>query len=380
MLTVQRTKKLRRLNSLLFCVILSACSEPTEQAQSQANDQSANYYHSAHIETISPSSSYDIDRNYIGKVVSKQLASVSFEYAGKVTKVYVDSGDIIKQGQLLAELNTELLAIKQQEIAATIAQLNAQAELNRLNLSRIYDLNIKGYSSRQALDELETEKKVITADLSRQQANIANIKYQMSRAKLHAPFGAIISTRAIAEGENFSPNQTAFELIKQSHHEVSVGVPVSVASRLKVGQTLSVTLDKQVLPATILVIGKQVNNISRTVELRLELSQKSPFYNGQMAQVNIKQKIPQAGFWLPLSALTDGVRGQWNVFQVTPKVNDLYTISATTVAVKYSTLDAAYITGLPLVPVDIIVAGVHRYVPKQIVKRAEQVAMKEQAL
>lgn len=368
----QHAKQLFTLYGLALSIaLLTACSK-NKQETTQLNNQEVNYHHSADIQSISPSNSYDIVRKYIGKIVSKQLTSLSFEYAGKVSKVYVDSGDVITKGQLLAEFDTELLTIKRREIAATIAQLNAQAELNRLNLTRINDLNTKGYSSKQALDELETEKKIINADISRQQANIATVEYQISHAKLYAPFDAVISTRLVAEGENFVPNQTAFELIKQTQYEVTVGVPVNVASDLIIGQKLKVTLNKQTWVAKILVIGKQVHKVSRTVELRLALNQAANFYNDQLVQVNIKQRIAQAGFWLPLSALTDGVRGQWNVYQVTATQDDLFTISATTIEVKYSTLDAAYITGLPLIPLEVIASGVHRYVPRQIVKRASK--------
>ncbi len=368
MLKLQYAKIITSVVSFLFTLtLLSACSKSAEVAKEENS-----YHHSADIQTISPSMSYDITREYIGKVVSKQLTSLSFEYAGKVSKVYVDSGDSVSEGQILAEFDTELLAIKRQEIQATIAQLYAQAELNRLNLSRIDKLSTKGYSSKQAVDELETEKKIIKADLSRQKANIASIDYQISATKLHAPFDAVINTRAINEGENFNANQAAFELIQQAHHEISVGVPVHVASRLVVGQAVTVTLNNQTLSTKLLVIGKQVHEISRTIELRLALAQQTNFYNGQLAQVQIKQNIAQTGFWLPLSALTDGIRGQWNVYQVTKTANELFVISATTVEVKYTTLAAAYITGLPLAPQDIIVAGVHRYVPRQIVKRATE--------
>ncbi|MGB1263405.1 MAG: efflux RND transporter periplasmic adaptor subunit [Cognaticolwellia sp.] len=349
----------------LMVTLLSACSKPK-----QAIKATVDYHHSADIQTISPSESYQIVREYVGKITSKQLSSLSFEYAGKVAKVYVDSGDIVTKGQVLAEFDIELLTIKQQETAANIHQLNAQAELNRLNLARINKLNTKGYSSKQALDELEAEKKIIAADLSHQQATIATVKYQISQAKLHAPFDAVISNRAVAEGENFNPNQTAFEIINQSHHEVTVGVPVKVASQLTIGQTLGVALNAQTLEAKILVIGKQVNAVSRTVELRLALAHRADFFNDQLVQVKIAQTIEQAGFWLPLSALTDGIRGQWNVYQVAEQANDLFAISATTVAVQYTTLDAAYITGLPLETQEIIASGVHRYVPKQLVKRA----------
>ncbi|MFT6919425.1 MAG: RND family efflux transporter MFP subunit, partial [Cognaticolwellia sp.] len=246
----QRTTRFFRVYGLVFFfALLSACSEPnqepsqaTKPTTTQTNKQSANYHHSADIRTISPSMSYDIERAYIGKVVSKQLTSLSFEYAGKVAKVYVDSGDLVSKGQLLAEFDTELLTIQRQAIVATIEQFRARAKLNRLNLSRINNLRTKGYSSKQAVDELEAEKTIINADISRQQANIANIEYQISHAKLHAPFAAVISSRTVAEGENFSPNQNAFNLIQQADHEVSVGVPIKVASQLVVGQTLSVIL------------------------------------------------------------------------------------------------------------------------------------------
>lgn len=362
----QRANVITTIVSLVFTLtLLGACSKPSE-----ISEEKSTYHQSADIQTISPSEFYEVSREYIGKVVSKQLASLSFEYGGKVENVYVDSGDLVTKDQLLAEFNTDLIAIKIKEIDASIRQLNAQAELNRLNLARINELSTKGYSSKQTLDELETEKEVIKADLSRQQANKSTLNYQISKAQLHAPFAGVISSRSVAEGEIFGSNQTAFELIKQTQHEISVGVPVKVARTLTTGQALQVELGEQEVTATVLVIGKQVNSISRTVEVRLAVSAKAVFYNGQIAKVKILQRVNQAGFWLPLAALTDGIRGQWNIFRVDNAKDKLFTIAATTVEVKYSTLDAAYITGLTLTDHNIIVAGVHRYVPGQIVKKS----------
>lgn len=350
----------------LTTVLLAACTKSADDLE-----QITTYHQSADIQVITPSNSYEVSREYIGKIVSKQLASLSFEYGGTVDKIYVDSGDIVVKGQLLAELNTELLSMKLQEISASIRQLNAQAELNRLKLARINALSTKGYSSKQALDELQTAKKIIQANLSRQQANKSTINYQVSKAKLYAPFNAVVAVRSVAEGEIFSPKQSAFKLIKQSQYQISVGVPVKVARELTVGQLLEVKLGAQEITAKILVIGKQVNQVSRTVELRLAITGQTTFYNGQLVKVKIRQQVDQAGFWLPLTALTDGIRGQWNVFHVNNTEDNLYTIKATTITVKYSTSDAAYITGLPLKKHKIITAGVHRYVPGQVVKKSK---------
>lgn len=349
---------------LISLVITSGCSK--ERA---SNDNEPQYHHVANIKTITPSNSYQVSRQYIGKVVSKQFSALSFEYSGKVINVVVDSGDIVNEGDLLAELDTELLKINQRELDAQISQLQAQARLNKLNLTRINQLNTKGYSSQQAIDELETEKAVIQADLTRKLANKATLAYQINKAKLYAPFNATISSRAVAEGEIFNAGQTAFELIKQAHHEVSVGVPVKVASKLTVGESIKVNIADQDYQALLLVIGKQINTISRTVELRLSLAQKTPFYNDQLATVSIDDNRSIKGFWVPLSALTDGIRGQWNIYLVTPEQGDLFTINASTVTVQYATLNAAYISGLEGIQHQIISTGVHRYVPGQQVKK-----------
>lgn len=208
--------------------------------------------------------------------------------------------------------------------------------------------------------------------MSRQQANKSTVIYQIAKSKLHAPFDAIVSSRFVAEGEIFNSNQIAFELIKNTHYEITVGVPVKVARDLSKGQKLEVTLEQEQLSAKILVIGKQVNQISRTVELRLAINEQSTFYNGQLAKIKITQKVEQAGFWLPISALTDGIRGQWNIFRVQNTEKSLFKIIATTVEVKYSTLDAVYIAGLPQEQLQVILAGVHRYVPGQLVKKAQK--------
>ena len=88
-----------------------------------------------------------------------------------------------------------------------------------------------------------------------------------------------------------------------------------------------------------------------------------------MAQVKIIQRVNQQGFWVPLSALTDGIRGQWNIFRVNKLDNNLYRIVATTIEVKHTTIDSAYITGLAPTEQSVIVSGVHRFVPGQIVKK-----------
>jgi len=98
-------------------------------------------------------------------------------------------------------------------------------------------------------------------------------------------------------------------------------------------------------------------------------------YNGQLVRVTIEQKIKKPGFWLPLNAITDGVRGQWQLFIASPTgdSNNRFQLQPATVNVLHTSERSAYINGLSLEPHKIVAQGVHRYVGGQVVKASTQV-------
>ena len=146
-------------------------------------------------------------------------------------------------------------------------------------------------------------------------------------------------------------------------------MPTDLITDLKIGDKLNAVIAKQTIQVELLAIGKQVDPINRTVELRLALVNQAQIFNGQLVKVAIEKQIVTQGFWLPLSALIDGVRGQWNIYLAEPLKSatdkKLYQIKSTVVNVKHTRLNQAFVTGLPLQSQQIIVEGVHRFVPMQ---------------
>ncbi len=128
--------------------------------------------------------------------------------------------------------------------------------------------------------------------------------------------------------------------------------------------------NKQV-PITLLSIGHQVDTSNRTVELRFAFDNDESFFSDQMATITINQTAQVQGFWVPLSALIDGIRGQWNIYIVQPNEQNTYTIDTMTVNVLYANRQYAYIQGLPLENHAIITQGVHRFSPGQHIRIAE---------
>ena len=363
------------LSSLLIAVLsLSACSKNTED-----KTDTTTFYQSASTKTIIPQQGYTITRHYLGQLKAKQHTNLSFEYAGKVNQLLVDNGDVVKKDQLLAEQDTQLLKYKTTELQAQISQAKAQVVLNQSNLKRIKTLINDGYSSQQRLDELNAENQILNAQINGLNAQIKTLNYQKEKANLTAPFDGVITKRLISTGEVISPSTPAFQLIEQSNSEVSVGVPDKLAMTLSVGDIfdLEVVNDSHAkYQARLISIGKQIDSLNRTVQLRLKLVDKTNNnlqLNGQLVRVKIAEQINKPGFWLPLPAITDGVRGQWQIFIAKPITTekDNFTLETTTVNVLHTNQHSVYVTGLSLTPHKIVSQGVHRYVGGQVIKSTE---------
>ncbi|WDE05799.1 efflux RND transporter periplasmic adaptor subunit [Thalassomonas viridans] len=350
------------LVTLTLLSVLAGCSDSGRETAGAT-------VHNARMLTITPETGYELQREYIGELTTKQHTDLGFEFSGKITAIAFDSGDEVRRGEILASQDTELLKIKHAELEAKIKQNEAQIRLNQANLKRIKSLINSDYTSEQSLDEIEAEYQVLTAGLQGLNAGLQTIEYQMAKTGLIAPFDATIGERFLSQGQVINAGQPAFRLIAKNNNEISVGVPARLAADLKPGNTFTVTINGQLSQASLLAIGKQVDKANRTVQLRLLPKASNGGFNGQLVRVNIGQHIDKAGYWLPLSAITDGVRGQWNIYLAQQISGGQYQIKAATVSVLHTTENDAFISGLESNEHLVIAEGLHRFVPGQIINQ-----------
>jgi len=358
-------KGFNRLFVLALAVLVTTgCSD----LNSQENPEP--YYHAAKLIEVMPEQSYMVNRKFTATVVAKQQTNVAFEFSGRILAIYKDNGDQVAQGDVLATLDTELLNIRAKELSAQIKQNDAQITLNNANLKRVKALIKKGYTSEQSVDELIAEKSVLNANNDRLRASLATLEYQIAKSELKAPYAGTLVNRMVAQGDIVNAGTPAFKLIKRSQQEITVGVPMKIASQLAVSQQLPVIINNKEVMAAILSVGQEINAINRTVQIRLALVEADQNFNGQLAQVAITEHINQVGYWLPLSSLTDGIRGQWNIYQAIKQEGNTYKLAAQTADILHTTKTHAYISTSASDALTLVAEGLHRYVPGQQVHMA----------
>lgn len=155
-----------------------------------------------------------------GNVMPWQEIRVNTDVSGlRLTHVLVGVGDMVKKGQVLAELDT---ASVEAELEAVNAQLmEAQATLTQAEatLDRAKRLAPSGGVSQQDLTQFETQKRTAAARLAAAQARVKSEQLKLDSAKLLAPDDGMISSRSVDDGDIIRSGSELFRLIRQGRLE-----------------------------------------------------------------------------------------------------------------------------------------------------------------
>jgi RND family efflux transporter MFP subunit len=156
---------------------------------------------------------------------------------GYLKRWYVDIGGRVKEGQLLATIDTP--EIDQQLKQAEAAQLQAQANLDlaKTTADRWHNLLKSDGVSQQEVDSNDAAYKARQADYAAAVANVERLKSMQSFQQVTAPFSGVITTRDIDIGALIM-NGNAKELFKLAQIDIMrvyVNVPESYSNDMRIG-------------------------------------------------------------------------------------------------------------------------------------------------
>jgi membrane fusion protein, multidrug efflux system len=246
---------------------------------------------------------------------------------------YVDIGDRVKRGQLLADIDTPEVDQQLMQAIATQAQDKAQVvkaeadlALARTTLQR-YQVAGPGTVSKQQIDEraaavTDAEKTVdaARATVNADEANVRRLLDLQSFQKVYAPFDGVITVRNVDPGSLISAGSTTgtrelFVLAQVDVLRIFVFVPQSHAPNIKAGQRATVTvreLPGRTFDGTVTRTAGAIDPTSRT--LRTEVQVKNPdglLLSGSYAIVTFDVTRADPPLLVPQNALlidSQGVR------------------------------------------------------------------------
>ena len=230
----------------------------------------------------------------IGTVAAVQGVTVSADLPGTVERIGFDSGKSVREGEVLALLDT-----KQEQ--AQLAAAEAQRELTRLNFDRMQGLLNERVISRSEFDRATAEQK--QAD-----ARAGEIRAAIERKTIRAPFSGVLGIRQVNLGQYLSGGDAVVNLQALNPIYVNFGVPQQALGEVRVGRTVRVTTDNlpnAAFEARITAIDSVIDQTTRNVQVQATLANPDGTLRpGMFVQTQTTLGAGQQIIALPASAIS----------------------------------------------------------------------------
>ena len=214
----------------------------------------------------------------VGVLAPRDEIRLAFKVGGVVDSVRVKSGDIVRKGQVLAEL-------KRAEVDAAVSQAAEGVEKARRDLERARQLRI---------DEVATEEQVqdLTTAYNLARSSLDAARFNARFARIEAPADGIVFERMVEGGELVQPGQPVLVVgSTDSGWVVRVGLADRDVVRMESGAPAQVTFDAfpgRAFEGKVTRIGAAADRATGTFEVEVEVNpQGARFARGLVAKVTL---------------------------------------------------------------------------------------------
>jgi HlyD family secretion protein len=255
---------------------------------------------------------------------------IAAKYAGRVVEVRVKEGDLVEKGQLLAQMDVEVLeaqrreAMAQLEMArkseqqakAVLTQRDSERNLARVDLARTQALLEEEVASVQQLDHDRTRSETAEAAFiaAREQvhqaesaiaaasASLQRIETQIGESTLVSPIRGRVIYRLAEPGEVLSAGGKVVTILDLTDVYMTIFLPTDQAGRVAYGAEARMVLDALpdfVLPATVSFVSPEAQFTPKEVETRTEREKLMFRYKVKIDPALLEQHLEQVKTGVP---------------------------------------------------------------------------------
>ena len=253
---------------------------------------------------------------YVGRLEPARTTQLAFERGGLVVTVHHDEGKAVTVGDVIAEMDTQLLEARRRQLVAQRAEVEAGRKLAQATLERQSELRTKGWSPDQRFDEAQARANELAAALERIDAQISTVDIDISKSTLTAPFSGVVGRRRVDEGAVVAAGTEILTLLEAGRPQVRIGLPPDVARTLSKNQSYELSAGSYTFRGTLIAKRTDLQAGTRTVSALFDANGADSLALGDVVTLQIESRVPRPGAWLPMTALKEGQKGLWTILVV----------------------------------------------------------------
>ncbi|MBS3818167.1 efflux RND transporter periplasmic adaptor subunit [bacterium] len=187
---------------------------------------------------------------YTGIIKPRKNINITPEVGGKIAQIYVEEGDRVQKGQLLAALETRSFQLQLEKAQASLAVARANYKDSQKNMERMERLIKEKAISDKQYEKVKLGFESAEAQLEQAKAAVNLAKYRLEASQMKAPFDGMVASRNAEEGDVINPTMGALSpqsgvltLMDYSGVKISLEVSNQNIGHIRKGQPAVLRMD-----------------------------------------------------------------------------------------------------------------------------------------
>ena len=209
---------------------------------------------------------------------------------GRIVAIYVEAGDHVERGQLLARLNDSVLTPQVNRLEAALEQAKAQAELSAAEYRRAKGVEAAGALSAEDIQKRYAQSITDAASVKVAAAQLAEYQARLSRTRIVAPIAGTVLTRRAEVGQIASPGgDPLFRIASGGEVEMRGQLAEQDLAQVKVGDpaTVHITGLTKGFEGRVRLLGAIIDPQTRLGEIRITLKPDPALRPGAFARGSV---------------------------------------------------------------------------------------------
>jgi membrane fusion protein (multidrug efflux system) len=201
-----------------------------------------------------------------GVLSSNERTDLAANASGRVVKTFVERGDHVTQGELLAQLDARSAALSRAEAEANVASASEQLKNQRADCERYVGLLAKGAITQQEYDRQTTTCQTQAASEDAAKVRAAQAGQTLTDSAIRAPFAGVVAERFVHVGDYVHADTRVVTLLVDDPLRLELTVPEANIGSVHPGLTVSfetVALPGRIFNATVKFMGGEIREATR---------------------------------------------------------------------------------------------------------------------
>lgn len=219
---------------------------------------------------------------FTGLIEPWEKINITPDIGGKIARIYVEEGDNVKKGQLLAELDTRAIRLQLEQAEAALAVAEANYKDAKRNMERMERLRQEKAVSDQQYEKIKLAFEAAEAQLHQAKAALNLARHSLNVSLMKAPFSGVIASKNAEVGDvinpmmsGFSPSSGVLTLMSFSRVKIEMDVSHKDIVRIKKGQTAflrAAAFPETVFKGSVALVSMTADPLTRKfkVEVRVD--------------------------------------------------------------------------------------------------------------